>query len=374
MNVVDIDFGTVLLIGGCGFLGYNTVIDLIEKTKAAKASNVHIFDLKTIKDHPFYSPQIPKENYHQGDICDPVRLECVLEQVKPVVIFDLVSPPMFELKLRDYMRVNVHARSQLLDFAKSVGTKAFVYNSSAGVVHDSHSDLVNADESLPVLYMPQQREPYSHSKAVAETLVLNANGNARKGEMLTASIRLCSPFGAHHAETTKAIVENARQGKLRFQIGDGSNLSDWAYVSNGVRSYLLAAQALLKSHGRKTQTPEGDRVDGEAFFVTNGEPIRFWEFARGLGTAAGFPTPVEEIRVIPRSVGMFMAFVSEWVTWICSFGRRRAAFTRHGVRYGTITRYHCIEKARQRLKYDPVVSLEEGMWRATASYRKKSTE
>ena len=356
---------------GCGFLGHNTIIDLVKNTKAANADEVHVLDLKIDEDRPFHCRQITKANYHQGDIRDAARLEEVLQQVKPNVILDLVSPPMFLFTLAYYMNINVTARAKLLDIARQNGTKAFVYNSTAGVVHDSYSDLVNADESYPVLYMPQQREPYSHSKAVAESMVLQANGrtDSSKPKMLTAAVRLCSPFGDNHAETTNAIVENAREGKTRFQIGDGKNLTDWTYIENGVRGYLLVAQALLTAFDAHVPASEDERIDGEAFFITNNEPTPFWEFSRGLGAAAGFPTKREDVRVIPRPVGMIMAFIAEWMTWIRSFGRKKSAFTRFGVRYSTITRYHRIDKAKKRLKYEPFISLEEGMKRATASWR-----
>ncbi|KAI9719482.1 MAG: putative secondary metabolism biosynthetic enzyme [Chrysothrix sp. TS-e1954] len=332
MNVISETFETVLLVGGCGFLGYHTIVDLIRNTNAATALQVHVFDINVDESRPFHCAQLPQSNYHKGDFCDVVRLKEVLHQVRPNVIFDLVSPPMFEHDLRYYMRVNVTARAELLQLARQANVKAYVYNSSAGVVHDSYSDLINADESQPVLYMPHQREPYSHSKAVAESMVLEANVAASNGgsRMLTAAVRLCSPFGDRHAETTNVIVENARAGKQRFQIGRGDNLSDWTYIENGVRAYLLVAQALLRSHDVPNDLRNSERVDGEAFFVTNDEPIPFWQFTRGLGAAAGFPTQPEEIRVIPKSIGFVMAFISEWLTWIMSLGKKRSAFTRHG--------------------------------------------
>ena len=284
---------------------------------------------------------------------------------------------MFEFSLSYYMKVNVTARAKLLELASENDTKAFVYNSSAGVVHDSYSDLPDADESLPVLYMPQQREPYSHSKAVAETMVLDANASAGANgcKMLTAALRVCSPFGENQTETTNVLIENARAGKHRYQIGKGQNLTDWTYIENGVRAYLLAAQSLLAIHDARNAVPEERRVDGQAFFITNGEPIPFWDFTRNLSAAAGFPVDPKEVVVIPRGMGMAMAFASEWLTWIMSFGRKRSTFTRHGVRYSTITRVHRIDKARQRLKYQPFVTLAEGIEKATASLRndKKSS-
>ena len=54
------------------------------------------------------------------------------------------------------------------------------------MVHDSVSDLVNADESLPVLRAPQQTEMCSHAKDVADDLVLDSN--CKYGGILAAAI------------------------------------------------------------------------------------------------------------------------------------------------------------------------------------------
>lgn len=65
--------------------------------------------------------------------------------------------------------------------------KAFVYTSSASVIHDAVSHLIEADESFPLVYLPEQKEIYSHMKALADQLVLDANSPI-KGGMLTAAI------------------------------------------------------------------------------------------------------------------------------------------------------------------------------------------
>jgi len=84
------------------------------------------------------------------------------------------------------------------------------------------------------------------------------------------------------------MIENAEAGKNRFQIGSGDNLFDWTYVGNVARAHILAAKVLLlqSSSASRTTLP---RVDGEAFFITNGDPMPFWDFVRAIGDAAGFP-------------------------------------------------------------------------------------
>ena len=63
---------------------------------------------------------------------------------------------------------------------KELGTEAFVFTSSTSVIHDSVTDLIEADESLPIIHMPVQKVIYSHTKALADQLVIDAN--SRTGE------------------------------------------------------------------------------------------------------------------------------------------------------------------------------------------------
>ncbi len=93
----------------------------------------------------------------------------------------------------------------LLRATESTGsTKAFVFTSSASVIHDGTSDLINVDDATPHVLLPAQKSVYSHSKAIAKQLVLEAN--YKTGKMLTCSLRLSSMFGEDDPTSTKPMV------------------------------------------------------------------------------------------------------------------------------------------------------------------------
>lgn len=150
--------------------------------------------------------------------------------------------------------------------------KAFVYTSSASVVHDSVSDMTEGDDSLPLLYLPNQTEIYSYSKAVADQLVLDANSTT-PGGMLTTCIRPSSIF-CEGSLVTQSFADRATAGKLKWQVGDGKNLFDWTFNENAVHAHILAAQALLKAY---VQKPASDDmcVAGQGFIITNDEHMSF---------------------------------------------------------------------------------------------------
>ena len=96
-------------------------------------------------------------------------MEKIITSIRPQVIIHTASPTALSTDSALYHRVNVDGTRILIECARSIKTvKAFVYTSSAFVVYDSISDLIDADESFPVLYMPDQKEVYSHTKALAD--------------------------------------------------------------------------------------------------------------------------------------------------------------------------------------------------------------
>lgn len=269
------------------------------------------------------------------------------------------------------MRVNVEGTRNLLVSAQEVGSvMAFVYTSSASIIHDSVSDLVDADESFPVLYMPVQRLPYSHTKGLAEDLVLGAN--RKNGDMLTVSLRPSGLFGEGDPTAVRPMVDSAASGKYKYQVGDGSNLFDWTYVENAAHTHILAACALLKAHRSSSPTSAGERVDGEAFFITNDEATPFWDFARSLGAAKGYTTKLEDIRVVPRIVGLMIAMIAEWMVWLTSLGRKQSSMTRMGIKYSTMTRTYRIDKAKKRLQYKSLVGMGEATRKSGESFASDS--
>ncbi|KAL8967468.1 MAG: hypothetical protein Q9197_005415 [Variospora fuerteventurae] len=252
-------------------------------------------------------------------------------------------------------------------------SEGFRLTSSASVVHDSVSNLVNADETFPLLFLPVQREVYGHTKALADDLVCESNSPAHG--LLTACLRPAGIFGEGDTSTLQKMIENAQAGKNKFQVGSGENLFDWAYVANAASAHLLASEALLTAAA--SGPTSGPQVAGEAFFITNGDPMPFWDFVRAIGEAAGYPVKKENVWVIPKSIGLAMALNAEWFVWLLSFGRQSATMNRAGIRFSCLTRTYSIEKARTRFGYDPKVDMKEGIRRGVdwwLSEQKKSTQ
>ena len=115
------------------------------------------------------------------------------------------------------------------------------------------------------------------------------------------------------------------------------------------------------------QPPEPDmRVDGEVFIVTNDEPRYFWDFMRRVWQIAGDKTPPNEVVAIPRFSAMMIAAMLEWIFWVFRLGD--PPLTRTVVRLACMTRWFCIDKAKKRLAYEPLVSLDDALVSGVEDY------
>ncbi|KAI1640352.1 3-beta hydroxysteroid dehydrogenase/isomerase family-domain-containing protein [Biscogniauxia mediterranea] len=353
--------GRVLVIGGCGFLGHHVVNMLLRDWKCDAVS---VVDIRCQRNR---RPASDGVEYVEADITDNEGLVKVFESLRPDVVIHTASPvaqgggATNEL----FFKVNVEGTRAVIDACRRTAVKALVYTSSASVMSDNRSDLINANEEYPVIRGKQQTEYYSETKAHAEQLVLEANraeplpSSPSAGPFLTTAIRPSGIFGEGDVQLVRHAIKLYREGKDKVQVGTNENLFDFTYVENVAHAHLLAARALLVTHAAGvTQPLDYERVDGEAFIVTNGSPVYFWDMMRAIWRAAGSEHGTEHVWLLSRDLGILLGFLSE-----VAFGilRKDPTFNRQRIVYSTMTRYYDITKAHRRLGYEPLVSLSDGV-------------
>lgn len=192
---------------------------------------------------------------------------------------------------------------------------------------------------------------------------LASNRPASHPEFLTCAIRPAGIFGAGDVQFLPPMLAAYYRGQTRFQLGNNENLFDVTNVVNIAHAHHLAAAALLTAVDEEAKggspPSDDDKVDGEAFFITNDSPVYFWDFTRTAWSIAGDTTKPKDVWVIPKDFGLTIASIIEWVMW----GLRQGvpSLTREKVKFSCMTRYYNIDKAKRRLGYRPVVSLREGL-------------
>ncbi len=187
----------------------------------------------------------------------------------------------------DFYRANVLGTRALLEGCRRQGVARLIHTSTPSVVYHG-GPLANADESLPLTTACPS--PYPLTKALAEREVLAANSPALR----TLALRPHLIWGRGDPHLVPRLLARARAGRLRI-VGDGRNRVDLVHVDNAVDAHLLAEAALRLGPGSWDQPAGPRRADGRAFFITNGEPVRLWDWINGLLAALGEPPVTKQV-------------------------------------------------------------------------------
>ncbi|KAF2478406.1 putative sterol-4-alpha-carboxylate 3-dehydrogenase, decarboxylating [Lindgomyces ingoldianus] len=327
------DLGSVFIIGGCGLLGHHIVKYLLDITSR---NDVHT----------------------------------ALRKVKANVIINTASPDPLVPVPRLLEEVNINGTQNVLDCAIELGIRVHVYTSSSEVVQRSYDDIIWADETWPLPENPVDGAVYSMTKKIGEELVLQANG---KNGLHTAALRLCTIFGEGDRVLTRHAIEMAQDGRAKYHVGTGKNLYDFIYAGNAAEGHILAAKKLLDECNAKAAISSASQVSGEAFFLTNGDPWPFWAFSRTVAEKIGKPIADKDIWTIPLGVVCLFVKVLEWMTWVLTLGGQ-PSITTNMLKYTAQVRTFSIEKAKQRLGYQPRVGMEEGIQRAVTWHLSNSAK
>lgn len=353
-------FGSTLVTGGCGFLGSHLVAELLKEPGCGPITVIS---------------RNPTANLHNGvqyracDLTDATQLQSIIDETKPQTVFHTASPTSadFNTPMEEFWKGNVVGTETLLAcIAKTRTVKALVFSSTVSVIEGEQHFA--SPESTPYWRKPGgDCLPYYWSKTIAEQKILEANKEVPG--LVTAALRLCLMYGPGDRQCVPNLVDAVKGGQSNVQLGDNTNEIDLVSVVGAAKAHLLTARLLLDP------TKANGQVAGEAFNITDGVTIRFWDFMRLVYRLAGDTTKPEDIKVVPAWLGMTLATVAEGFYSIVTWGRRRPTqLNRTIVTHSIRTYTYDISKARRVLGYQPAPKLEEGMKEAVRYEFKKRGE
>ncbi|MDR1488055.1 MAG: NAD-dependent epimerase/dehydratase family protein [Deltaproteobacteria bacterium] len=249
--------------------------------------------------------------------------------------------------LSSYIEDNAMATARLLNAAKLEGVRYFVYTSSPSVVHGGEN-LFGIDETAP--YSLDISQSYAYSKMLAERLVLMENCRNFK----TLAIRPHLIWGPGDPHLVPQLVERADRGRL-FLFSGGPYLVDATYIENAAKAHAVALEKLAG----------GAAVDGEAFFIAQGQPMDINVLIARILEAAGAKAAT---RRIPKGLGLLGASLLEkiWKTLSLASEPPVTVFT---VKQLSTSHWFNLEKAKRLLDYRPWVSFEDGLERLKDYYK-----
>lgn len=337
----------VLVVGGCGFVGCHIVNAFIQDSNW---SSVHIMSRNPSRN------QVEGAHYHIASITSFKQLRSLLAEIQPgLIIYTALPFGSGDAGDDHFHQINVKGTRNLLAAAiASDHVKAFIYTSSVEVIEGSSHNFMTEDAQMCTNSL--RAGYYAKTKAMADQAVLTTNG---RGGLRTLCLGLAGVYGECDSQVIPGTLDALQKGHQRYQIGDNKSLFDWVSAANVAQSHLLAAKALLR------QPDDGNgEVDGQAFFITDGNPVPFWTFECLIWSAAGDRTTPEEVTVVPAWFMLNLASLVEWLYWAFTLGLKRPkVLRRQTMIYTCYPRTYSIEKARERLRYEPVDDRDEQIQR-----------
>ena len=329
--------GPVLVTGGAGFFGFHLIGALLIEPRCRPIVSVS---------------RSPKSNLHDdveyisGSITNENIMWELFDRVKPRIVFHVANPSP-HANWATAKSLGIDGTDILLKIAmQCASVDAFVFTSSVNVVGGlAHH---NVDESHPLWKPDTKCIPYWKAKTIAEQHVISANSQGLR----TVSLRLCMIIGERDPNFVPGMLDSVKRGETSYQIGDNSNLLDTVSAENGAKAHLLAAKALMEPNPAR-------KVDGEAFLITDGNPLPFWDLCRMVFRAAGNSSQPEDATVIPAWLAYAFATILEVLYALFTLGRKPSPLTRLIVGFCTNEFTYNIEKSRTILGYRPVVRTEQ---------------
>ncbi|MFN2617735.1 MAG: NAD-dependent epimerase/dehydratase family protein [Thermoleophilaceae bacterium] len=240
----------------------------------------------------------------------------------------------------EFEQINVQGTLNVLEACRAAGVRRMVHvGTEAAVV--AGQPLVMVDETAPL--RPDSKAPYCASKALAEQAVRDANGNGLE----TVVVRPRLVWGPGDTTVLPSIARAVEQGRFAW-IGGGRHRTSTTYIDNAVEGLVLGAE-----RGRP----------GEAYFVTDGEPVEFREFVTRQLAALGVEAPT---RTLPLPAARAAAVGLEGA-WTALRRKGQPPLTRTAVWLSAVEMTIRIDKARQELGYEPPVSIDDGLERLRAA-------
>ncbi len=109
-------------------------------------------------------------------------------------------------------------------------------------------------------------------------------------DLLTCALAAALDLGTARSSLDPAADRPAPAAAELRRVGDGTNLIDMIYVENAASAHLQAADAL----------EPGSPGRGQAYFLSQGEPVNCWEWIDEMLALRGLP-PVSASRSRPRA-------------------------------------------------------------------------
>ena len=240
---------TVLITGGCGFIGVNIAkslhnfgfeIRILDDLSTGKKENLSQAGLKSLS-----------ENVIIGDIRDQSIVSEATKGIETVIhlaahtrVLESMTKPL------DNWEINTKGTANLLESSRNSGVKTFIFASSNVAVGQQ---IPPVDENK----IPKPISPYGASKLACEAL---CTAYYYSFGLNTVSLRFANCYGPYSQHKTSVIakfIKRAMQNEPLVIYGDGNQTRDFVHVDDVCRAIHLCLTTVKQISGEVFQIASG---------------------------------------------------------------------------------------------------------------------
>lgn len=229
-----------IVTGGAGFIGSHLVELLISEghqvTVIDNLISGNLENLKNIQNDKNFTFINADIRYKDSLSNIDQKVDCIFHLAGLADIVPSIEMP------QDYFDTNVTGTFNMLQFAKKLGVKKFVYAASSSSYGIPNKYPTNENELIQPLY------PYALTKHLGEELVLHW---AKVYSISSLSLRLFNVYGVRsrtsgvYGAVFGVFLAQKLNNKPLTVVGDGRQTRDFTYVTDVVRAFYLAAKSSL---------------------------------------------------------------------------------------------------------------------------------
>ena len=228
---------TVLVTGGCGFIGSNFVRLLISEGRY-RVINLdkltYAGNLENVADVTGTSYRFVK-----GDICDRQLIDRLLQDERPWAIVNFAAESHVDRSILDaapFVNANIAGVQVLLEVVRNRPVERFLHVSTDEVYGDRLAKERAGEESSL-----SPSSPYAATKAAADLLCLAYRRTYGLPIIVTRSSNNYGPY-QFPEKFIPLLIRNALNN-LDFPVyGDGKQIRDWLYVDDNCRAILCVLE------------------------------------------------------------------------------------------------------------------------------------
>ena len=299
---------TVLVTGGCGFIGSHLVEALL-----TAGAEVRVLDAYNSSSHRgnLHGLQHAHLDVRLGDVADPFLVGELCDGVDTVFhLAALIGIPYSYTAPAHYVATNVNGTLAVLEAVRSKGVRRMVHTSTSETYGSAQSTPMSEDHPLVA------QSPYAATKVAADQLALSYYRS------FGTPVAVCRPFNTFGPrQSLRAVLPTLMAQALfgdEIAVGSLDPVRDMNYVADTVDGFLRIGSTA--------------GVEGETFNLGSGVGRTVGQMLDLVQQTAGTDKPVRVAAERQRPEK------SEVVALICDYG-----------------------KASERLGYAPTVGFERGL-------------